>query len=299
MYDTVKLRDILITHFDENELRDLCFELKVDYESLPGTGKSAKARELVAFMERRGRLPELTEACCRLRPDAWNGGKTTNGAPSPPRPSWHLFVIIGVLVAVIGTGGFLFFSRMGTPEETTLTVRVATQAGQPIPRASVQLLSGGEIPIRQTSDSNGIAIFTTDASLHEARLVTDAPSYQIDETYVNLSNQQDITINLRSTDAAMRSVTVKVVDKTDLQPMNNAEIILIAQGQTFVDYTDDGGLAKFHIEFPGDALQVDLRVISADNAISHKNITLHPDTLQEIRLDPVAKSLDIVSPETP
>jgi hypothetical protein len=299
MCDAIKLRDILVGHFDENELRDLCFELKVDYESLPGTGKSARARELVAFMERRGRLPELEEACYRLRPDACNGNKITNGTPSSLPQFWHLFVIIGVLLAIIGTGGFFFFNGMGMPEETTLTVRVATQAGQPIPRASVQLLSGGEIPIRQTSDSNGIVIFTTDASLQEARLVTDAPGYQIDETNVNLSTQQDITINLRSTDAAMHSVTIKVVDKTNLQPMNNAEIILIAQGQTFVDYTDDSGLAQFHIEFPGDTLQVDLRVISADNEISHKNITLHPDTLQEIRLDPVAESLDIISPETP
>ena len=60
--DRPGLRDILVTHFSDGELRDLCFDLGIDYESLPGEGKSAKARELVAYCQRRDRLAELEAA---------------------------------------------------------------------------------------------------------------------------------------------------------------------------------------------------------------------------------------------
>jgi len=60
--DWAQLRQSLIESFDDNELRDLCFDLRIDYESLPGEGKSAKARELVTYCERHKRLDELHEA---------------------------------------------------------------------------------------------------------------------------------------------------------------------------------------------------------------------------------------------
>jgi hypothetical protein len=53
------LRRLLVDHFDEEELETLCFDLGVDYDSLPAEGKANKARELVAFLERRDRIPEL------------------------------------------------------------------------------------------------------------------------------------------------------------------------------------------------------------------------------------------------
>jgi Effector-associated domain 7 len=64
------LRHGLVTHFDASELRDLCFDLGIDYEALPGESKGDKARELVAYTERRGRTVELATLCRQLRPDA-------------------------------------------------------------------------------------------------------------------------------------------------------------------------------------------------------------------------------------
>ena len=52
----------LVTHFTEAQLRDLCFELGADYDSLPAEGKAGKARELVVRLERKGRLAELAQA---------------------------------------------------------------------------------------------------------------------------------------------------------------------------------------------------------------------------------------------
>ncbi len=50
------------------ELQDLCFELEIDYEDLPGEGQSAKARELVTYCKRRGLLAALVERVIRDRP---------------------------------------------------------------------------------------------------------------------------------------------------------------------------------------------------------------------------------------
>lgn len=71
---TNKLRQILIDYFDESELQNLAFDLGVDYENLPGQSKGDKARGLIAFLERRGRLSELVQACHQLRLNApWEG----------------------------------------------------------------------------------------------------------------------------------------------------------------------------------------------------------------------------------
>jgi Effector-associated domain 7/TIR domain len=67
-----KLRENLVDDFSDGDLHDLCFDMEIDYESLPGQGKSAKARELIAYCERRGRLPELVAKLYKLRPNvAW------------------------------------------------------------------------------------------------------------------------------------------------------------------------------------------------------------------------------------
>jgi hypothetical protein len=65
----VTLRRILVRQFDTNELHTLCFDMNIDLESLPGDGKSAKVRELLAFLERRGRIAELVGTIRELRPD--------------------------------------------------------------------------------------------------------------------------------------------------------------------------------------------------------------------------------------
>lgn len=67
---TQELARILKASFNESELRDLCFELQVDYESVSGKNKSDKARELVGYMERHGQFGQLYEQVKKLRPHA-------------------------------------------------------------------------------------------------------------------------------------------------------------------------------------------------------------------------------------
>jgi hypothetical protein len=53
--------------FNLAEIEELCYQLDVEFENLGGTGKSGKARELVKYMERRGRLGELDLKVRELR----------------------------------------------------------------------------------------------------------------------------------------------------------------------------------------------------------------------------------------
>ena len=63
------LLEVLTQRFDDNELRDLCFTLDVDYENLRGETKDAKARELLLRMERRGEVDKLAKQVQRERPE--------------------------------------------------------------------------------------------------------------------------------------------------------------------------------------------------------------------------------------
>jgi hypothetical protein len=54
--------------FNLAELRQVCFELQVLFEDLPGETVSDKSRELVMFMVRHGRLADLVQQCQKARP---------------------------------------------------------------------------------------------------------------------------------------------------------------------------------------------------------------------------------------
>jgi hypothetical protein len=65
------LRQVLTTHFTKDELRNLYFDLGVDYEALPDQGKDAKVRELIAHFEHRGCITELVVRIKQVRPNAF------------------------------------------------------------------------------------------------------------------------------------------------------------------------------------------------------------------------------------
>jgi hypothetical protein len=69
-----KLRDLILQAFDETELEILCFDLGIDYESLPGQSKVKKTIELIEYCVRSSRLPNLLDWCEGHRPamaQAW------------------------------------------------------------------------------------------------------------------------------------------------------------------------------------------------------------------------------------
>lgn len=64
-----QMRDLLVKRFNEPELANLCYDLNVSYDELPGTTLSDKARELVAYCVRREWLDLLIGRCNILRPN--------------------------------------------------------------------------------------------------------------------------------------------------------------------------------------------------------------------------------------
>ena len=65
----VQLGDLLIKRFDDSEIRQLCWNLGLDYEELDGKGKSGKIRELIQRQYRHSQLPQLLRAIMHMRKD--------------------------------------------------------------------------------------------------------------------------------------------------------------------------------------------------------------------------------------
>ena len=64
-----KLFQVLATRFDKQELKNLCFNLGVDFDNLSGESKGDKARELLAYLIRHNEIDELLVVGTRLRQD--------------------------------------------------------------------------------------------------------------------------------------------------------------------------------------------------------------------------------------
>lgn len=67
--DLPRLRQILGQYFSDSELRDLTFDLGIDYENIPGNTKTDKAREVILYLQRQKRLQELISWITSQRPD--------------------------------------------------------------------------------------------------------------------------------------------------------------------------------------------------------------------------------------
>jgi hypothetical protein len=88
--DPVKLRDLIITAFDIEELNSLMLELGILRDDIGGQTITTRAEELIIYCRRRGRLDELLALCARLRPAInWQVARvaatTTTPAADPQR----------------------------------------------------------------------------------------------------------------------------------------------------------------------------------------------------------------------
>lgn len=71
--ELAKLRQKIADLFNEDDVKNICFDLGVDYDALSGDNKIAKIRELISHMKRRGELQKLIEKCIKERPHAFRG----------------------------------------------------------------------------------------------------------------------------------------------------------------------------------------------------------------------------------
>ncbi len=95
-----ELHKLLNQHFDLAEIRTLCFQLNVDYESLAGEEKPSQIRELLLGLARNGRLPELITKVQKERPNvAWPyvpqdfqlPASLTADGPTNPRVAYNYY----------------------------------------------------------------------------------------------------------------------------------------------------------------------------------------------------------------
>jgi len=62
-----QLRQLMAQHFSKEELSAVCFDLGVDYDSLPGDGTAAKVVEIIEYFARQGRIKALIQLCAAQR----------------------------------------------------------------------------------------------------------------------------------------------------------------------------------------------------------------------------------------
>lgn len=95
--DWAEFRELIGEHFNLEEIRTLCFDLDIDYDSLPGEGKEGKIRELVAYTVRNDRFSELLDRLASLRSDAswaqfiYLPEKRSMLKKLPKKSSWKIF----------------------------------------------------------------------------------------------------------------------------------------------------------------------------------------------------------------
>lgn len=143
-----ELRQVLSDYFSEEEIRTLCFDLSIDYDDLPATGKANKIRELIKYLERRDGIQDLESAVRRQRPNIpWDDASEPSTELSSSQTKargyfarvrylkWGLvlaaIVVFGVIIAA--SSGWRPTLRQLPPAVTPPASSSSSQLGTPAP----------------------------------------------------------------------------------------------------------------------------------------------------------------------
>ena len=137
--DLTKLLSIVDDHFNREDIKTLCFDLGIDFDNLAGDTKEGKARELIWYMKRDGRLPQLIQYIREKRPLLSleeMALDTVEAEPKsmPPLPTSLLNDIREKLLQrrlVLFIGADLPSTVTGVPARQTLAERLARQEDHP------------------------------------------------------------------------------------------------------------------------------------------------------------------------
>jgi hypothetical protein len=122
----IRIKETLTNWFSLDELEDLSFDLGVDYSALGGSSKEGNVRNLIMELSRRGRLPQLIEACNERKPEIewgvfthlYQGHLPQNNSQSNPQASSNnnnkrlmfiLLIVLAVIIVCTGAGAAVFF----------------------------------------------------------------------------------------------------------------------------------------------------------------------------------------------
>jgi hypothetical protein len=167
----LKLYQDVARYFNKSELHDLCLRLEIDAESLPGQSKLERARELVLYCDRHGRLPHLVTVCRALRPHvAWEAPVETAVAalalptlrlPFVAPPAFRagrlaapalLLALLAFLVVTAGSAARSALAGAAAPPAAP----AATAADEVNPPLRAPLPAGAADPAAQTLPQHGV-----------------------------------------------------------------------------------------------------------------------------------------------
>jgi flagellar biosynthesis GTPase FlhF len=232
----------------------------------------------------------------RARPDTTSASQKQNRLPTAQgnndqedtihsRKHQGIFyvVFVALLIGVVGMVYILISNTIAKSPEINVVVRVTDPQSRSVSGAKVTLFYGGETPPTGITAS-GIIKFTIEASSQEGQLVAEMEGYEVAQEIIDLQESTHVQIMLTPLDADHRSVLVRAIYAESSQPVANAEVILIIQGDTHVGTTDDNGLVRFDIPFTDATMDATITVDAEDSHISNQVITIHPDQLQEVQV---------------
>lgn len=140
-----QLRQNISNRFSTEEIRTLCFDLEIDFDALPGEGKDAKVRELIALCQRQDQLPQLITTLQQYRPNnGWQVPKPSLNDKLdsfPIQPSWLL--LGATLLALTIFAGILIDKRLSDSsnppieETSTATTSIAESSATPEPQIAI------------------------------------------------------------------------------------------------------------------------------------------------------------------
>lgn len=265
--NTTELRQLLVTRFSEGELRDLCVDLGIDYEILPGQSKADKARELVAYFERRGRIIELETASRKLRPNAdWHNIPLQSlQTRSIALKDWLLIIL--TIISLVSIFSVIWLS--GTSKNL--------QGQQPSPTTVIAVSPPSVVDTAvSTSSLQGKIVFASDRDADKPEIyVADADGKNI----TRLTNNNDIDdAPTWSNDGQRIAFQSQSTEDVDIVIMNsdgkNMYRITNKHGKNYHPvWSSNGQLITFHSNYGSSADNYNIFIAKSDGSEEPRQIT--------------------------
>lgn len=204
----VQIYNLMAQTFDQEDVRNICFRLGVDYDDLRGETKSARIRDLVQKTDQGGeeRLNKLLMVCRSLRPNI-DWPQLISPAPdpiSPPRPPLSVWILVGGAIVVL----VLLWQSVGGKDEGSATM----------------------VPASMLSATNQVTMETPTLTMEPTNIPTRGPTHTPSATSIPTITHTP-TIASTPTSPGIGSTRIRLADE--------AVMVYVPAGE-FAMGSDDG-----------------------------------------------------------
>ena len=273
-----ELRRMIASRFDTHELHRLASDMGIDYDDLPGEGKSRKIVELIQLLSRQERIPQLIELCKRERPqvnwqplldaahqeplsfavlDTLGDGDEPPASPTLLQNKPLLFGLGGLLLIIIV--GTIFLFGGGDPPndfdgDEGLLLKIESLVSNPNPQTQFDFspgLPGWQGDGFQLTELGDVRL-APQASLLRDKTFRAGQGILLDFTLSNVDNDEPaITFSLQNAQdpaQATRVITLQATTQPQSSALENGEAMMADQFArntnlaANVDYTMTMGL---------------------------------------------------------